>query len=109
LSAAPIEENNFFNWEVTMTGPKGSKIPGIIEKEFSLTMTFTDSYPFEAPKIKFQDIPQGHPNIDANGTIDLYEVDFLGSGWSPQLTITKVLISICLILKDPAVPYKGGL
>jgi len=39
-----------------------------------------------------------HPNIDSRGNIC---ADILNDGYSPVLTIPKILLSICSLLDDP--------
>lgn len=83
-------------------GPSGSPYEGGI---FFLNVQLSADYPFRPPKIAFVTRIY-HPNISRNGSICL---DVLENQWSPALTISKLLLSICSILcdpylKDPLVP-----
>ncbi|KAK2953123.1 putative Ubiquitin-conjugating enzyme E2 5A [Blattamonas nauphoetae] len=93
-SAGPIKDNDLFHWQATIMGPSDSPFQGGI---FKLSITFPNDYPFKPPHCKFE-TKVFHPNINANGSICL---DILKDQWSPALTISKVLLSICSLLTDP--------
>ena len=93
-SAEPVADN-LFHWKGTIRGPKDSPYEGGV---FSLTINFPRDYPFSPPRITF-DTKVFHPNINRNGSICL---DILQSEeWSPALTISRVLLSICSLLCEP--------
>ena len=101
-SAGPIDKENLTLWEATIFGPNGTPYDGGV---FKLKIKFTDEYPLKAPQIYFV-TPIYHCNINSNGGICL---DILKDNWSPALTISNVLLSICSLLsepnpKDPLVP-----
>jgi len=93
-SAGPIGDNDITKWQATIMGPKGTPFENGI---FKLDINFPTTYPFGAPKVKFI-TKVYHPNISKHGDICL---DILKDQWSPALTISKVLLSICSLLTDP--------
>ncbi|MBA0636704.1 hypothetical protein Godav_021787, partial [Gossypium davidsonii] len=78
----------------TIIGPNDSPYAGGV---FLVTIHFPPEYSFKPPKIAFR-TKVFHPNINSNGNICL---DILKEQWSPALTISKVLLSICSLLTDP--------
>jgi len=75
-------------------GPTDSPYTGGV---FFLDISFPKEYPFKPPKIYFK-TKIYHPNINRSGGICL---DILKKAWSPALTVSKVLLSICSLLTDP--------
>lgn len=92
-SAGPVGDD-LFHWQATIMGPGDSPYQGGV---FFLTIHFPTDYPFKPPKVAFT-TKIYHPNINSNGSICL---DILRSQWSPALTVSKVLLSICSLLCDP--------
>jgi ubiquitin-conjugating enzyme E2 D/E len=92
-SAGPINDD-LFNWQATLIGPTDSPYESGV---FYLDIRFPEDYPFKPPRIFFT-TKIYHPNINSNGGICL---DILKDQWSPALTISKVLLSICSLLTDP--------
>ena len=92
-SAGPINDN-IYKWKAFINGPKDSPYEGGL---FELEMNFTNRYPFKPPKVVFT-TKIYHMNINSSGQICL---DILKDKWSPALTISKLLLSICSLLTDP--------
>jgi ubiquitin-conjugating enzyme E2 D/E len=92
-SAGPLG-NDLYQWEAVIMGPEDSPYTGGI---FKLRIQFPVDYPFKPPHIQFL-TKIFHPNINSAGMICL---DILKTQWSPALTISKVLLSICSLLTDP--------
>ena len=99
---AKPKDDNIFEWDAQIYGPKNTPYEGGI---FNLHILYPPNYPFKPPKINFK-TKVYHPNIDSSGNICL---DILKDNWSPALTISKILLSICSLMnepnpKDPLVP-----
>ncbi|KAB1205320.1 Ubiquitin-conjugating enzyme E2-17 kDa [Morella rubra] len=86
--------DDMFHWQATIMGPADSPFAGGV---FLVSIHFPPDYPFKPPKVSFR-TKVFHPNINSNGSICL---DILKEQWSPALTISKVLLSICSLLTDP--------
>jgi len=92
--SAGILEENIYNWSASIIGPENSPYKGGI---FKLLINFPEDYPFHPPKIRFV-TKIYHCNVNNSGGICL---DILKDQWSPALTISKILLSICSLMDDP--------
>jgi ubiquitin-conjugating enzyme E2 D/E len=93
-TAGPVDNGNMLSWQATITGPEESPYEGGI---FFVSINFPADYPFKPPKLRFI-TKIYHCNISGDGEICL---DILKEQWSPALTISKVLLSLCSLLTDP--------
>ncbi|XWS24827.1 hypothetical protein CRYUN_Cryun27aG0018200 [Craigia yunnanensis] len=110
-SAGPAGDD-MFHWQATIMGPTDSPYSGGM---FLVSIHFPPDYPFKPPKASCVQLlfcsslnnvfvhvsfktKVYHPNINSNGSICL---DILKEQWSPALTVSKVLLSICSLLTDP--------
>jgi ubiquitin-conjugating enzyme E2 D/E len=82
-------------WEATIKGPKDTPYEGGI---YNLDILFPKEYPFKKPIIKFT-TKIYHCNIrQEDGEVGL---NILLDEWCPALTISKVLLSIIVLLQEP--------
>ncbi|KAG0233236.1 Ubiquitin-conjugating enzyme E2 G2 [Actinomortierella wolfii] len=107
ITAAPISENNFFEWEALIEGPADTPYEGGI---FTATLSFPKDYPLSPPVMKFT-CPMYHPNIYQDGTVcisilhapgddpNMYESS--SERWSPVQSIEKILLSVLSMLAEP--------
>ncbi|GKT33358.1 putative Ubiquitin-conjugating enzyme E2-17 kDa [Aduncisulcus paluster] len=95
ISASPSAGKDLTHWEGFIAGPPDSPYEGGL---FRLNISFPPNYPYAPPKLTFI-TKVYHPNISTSGSICL---DILKpSGWSPVLTISRVLLSLSSLLTDP--------
>ena len=93
--SAGVVNDDIFHWKATIIGPKDTPYEDGI---FILNINFPPDYPFKPPKINFE-TKIYHPNINSNnGYICL---DILKDLWSPALSTSKVLLSLCSLLNEP--------
>eukprot|EP01084_Bolivina_argentea_P127983 226299_1 len=99
-SAEPIENDNkldLFNWKGIMMGPADSPYETGI---FHFAVEFPPNYPFSAPKFTFLQKVY-HCNVYDNGRLDCDILCSSTNQWSPALTISKVLLVVQELFKNP--------
>jgi ubiquitin-conjugating enzyme E2 D/E len=92
ITAGP-KGDNLYEWDGIIIGPTKTPYEGGV---FKLKIDFPVDYPFKPPKLMFL-TKIYHPNINKAGFICL---DILKTNWSPALTISKVLLSLCSLFTD---------
>lgn len=107
ITAGPIDEENFFEWEAVVLGPEGTCFEGGV---FSAKLTFPPDYPLSPPKMQFTS-EMFHPNIYPDGRVCISilhapGVDPMGyesssERWSPVQSVEKVLLSVISMLAEP--------
>lgn len=104
IVSADLETSDITKWKAVIKGPEGTPYEKGI---FELSITFKSEFPFKPPTILFK-TQTHHPNIARDGSICL---DILKDQWSPALSVTKVLLSICSLLTDanPNDPLNGAI
>tara|TARA_Y100000389_G_scaffold201299_1_gene243674 strand:- start:5252 stop:5707 length:456 start_codon:yes stop_codon:yes gene_type:complete len=91
--SAGMVDDDIYQWQATILGPSGSPYENGV---FYLRIEFPKDYPFKPPQITFI-TKIYHCNINTAGSICL---DILKEQWSPALTVSKVLLSICSLMDD---------
>ncbi|XP_016949847.1 ubiquitin-conjugating enzyme E2-17 kDa [Drosophila biarmipes] len=91
--SAEMQNEDLFRWTAGVNGPPGSVYEG---GHFRLDIRFPASYPFRPPRIRFTTRIY-HCNVDSRGAICL---DVLGERWSPVMNVSKVLLSIYVLMSE---------
>ena len=98
FSAGPVDDSDMFKWEASITGPEESPYEG---GTFNLAIEFPKDFPFKPPKVEFT-TKVYHPNVKSTGSICL---DILKDAWSPEISVTKILIAIQNLLINPNIDH----
>ena len=93
INASPID-GDLTRWECVIIGPSDTPYADGV---FELTLNIPEEYPLKPPEVKYK-TKVFHPNIDDHGNIC---VSILKNDWASNLTISKVLLSICSLFLDP--------
>jgi ubiquitin-conjugating enzyme E2 G2 len=107
ITAGPVSEDNFFEWEALLAGPDDSPFEGGL---FPALLKFPKDYPLSPPTMTFQ-CSLFHPNIYPSGDVcisilhapgdDQWGYEKASERWSPVQSVEKVLLSVMSMLAEP--------
>ncbi|PAV15726.1 ubiquitin-conjugating enzyme [Pyrrhoderma noxium] len=107
FTAGPISEEDLFEWEALICGPKDTPFEGGV---FVAKLSFPSDYPLSPFKMKF-DPPLFHPNVYPDGTVcisilhtpgdDPTHYEQASERWSPVQSVEKVILSVISMLAEP--------
>lgn len=107
ITAGPIDEENFFEWEAVIIGPEGTSFEGGV---FFARLSFPPDYPLSPPSMRFTSEIY-HPNIYPDGQVCISILHAPGNDpmgyeksserWSPVQGVEKVLLSVISMLAEP--------
>ena len=103
-----FNEDDIFNWDITIMGPKDSPYEGGI---FKAQMIFPNNFPLYPPKFQFKN-NIFHPNIYDDGTVCISilhppgedrfnEQETADMRWRPVHTASSIILSIISLLSAP--------
>ena len=99
FTAGPVDDSDMYVWEASLTGPEESPYEG---GTFQLSIKFPKDYPFKPPEVLFT-TKVYHPNVKKDtGSICL---DILKDAWSPDISVSKILLSIQSLLINPNIDH----
>ncbi|KAK7312481.1 hypothetical protein VNO77_36374 [Canavalia gladiata] len=107
FSAGLVDENNIFEWSVTIIGPPDTLYEGGF---FNAIMSFPSNYPNSPPSVKFTS-EIWHPNVYTDGRVcisilhppgeDPNGYELASERWTPVHTVESIVLSIISMLSSP--------
>ncbi|CAN1282930.1 Ubiquitin-conjugating enzyme E2 7, partial [Linum perenne] len=107
FSAGLVDENNIFEWSVTIIGPPDTLYEG---GYFNAIMSFPSNYPNSPPTVKFIS-EMWHPNVYQDGRVcisilhppgdDPNGYELASERWMPVHTVESIVLSIISMLSSP--------
>lgn len=92
----PKHTDNMYVWEANIHNLQDPRHTGM---NYSLEITLAENHPFQAPVVRFIDKVRCE-NVYTDGTVC---IDILQDKWSPAMTISRLMITLCSVLTDPPV------